>query len=155
MCRSNLFFFERNLTDFLMLTKQKNNIDLFDGQHLTSKSKLCQLHFAESDIIKEKTVKNGIDIFILLAHWRLKTSAVPICVRSQTNNSIRAVKEPTCVFLSLSGSSPTTDVNEQQSPQSSQGKVYLFNYFDIIDELSTIFTGMRNNSRSAGFAQYG
>ncbi len=36
----------------LMLTKWENNIDLFDGKHLTSKSKLCQLHFAESDIIK-------------------------------------------------------------------------------------------------------
>jgi hypothetical protein len=177
--------------DSLMLTRWENNIDLFDGQHLTSKSKLCQLHFAESDIIKGKTVKkNGTDIFIPHAHWRLKTSAVPICVRSQTlqesavdegplseqssggkvnfifylialtdvcstnlsgmtNKSIRAVEEPTCAFPSLCDSSPTSDVNEQQSSQSSQGKVYLFNYFDIIDKLSTIFTGMSNNSHSA------
>jgi hypothetical protein len=54
--------------DSLMLTRWENNIDLFDGQHLTSKSKLCQLHFAESDIIKGKTVKKMAQIFLFPTH---------------------------------------------------------------------------------------
>jgi hypothetical protein len=59
-------------------------INLMDGQHLTSKSKVCELHFAESDMIKGKTVKkNGLEFFIPHEHLRL-TSAEPICGRGPT-----------------------------------------------------------------------
>jgi len=56
--------------DPMLLAEWETN--LLDGQHLSSKSKICQLHFSESDIIKGKTVKkNGKDCFISHRNWIL------------------------------------------------------------------------------------
>ncbi|EFX63971.1 hypothetical protein DAPPUDRAFT_118655 [Daphnia pulex] len=99
----------------------------------------------ESDIIKGKTVKkNGIDFFIPYAHWRLKTSAVPISGWSPTSavdeyllsqqasggmtiGSLRTVEEATCRFVPFCGSSPTSAVDEHLSPQSSEAKAAVMN----------------------------
>jgi hypothetical protein len=74
--------------DPILLVEWESNLHLLDGQHLSSKSKICQLHFSESDIIKVKTVKkNGKDCFIQfkstifcsffleLAMWGLRSSS--------------------------------------------------------------------------------
>lgn len=50
----------------LMLSQWENNIGLMDGQHLTSKSKVCELHFAEKDIIKGKKVKKDARVSFIL-----------------------------------------------------------------------------------------
>ncbi|KAI9550067.1 hypothetical protein GHT06_001544 [Daphnia sinensis] len=112
LCRVVVFKFEMpvrcalqkcsSMSGSLTVSKTgENNIGLMDGQHLTSKCKVCELHFAESDIIKGKTVKkDGRNSFILHKYWILKASAVPV---------------------RLCGSSPTSDVDEHLSPQASEG----------------------------------
>ncbi|XP_032784840.2 uncharacterized protein LOC116922572 [Daphnia magna] len=120
--------------DSLILSQWENNIGLMDSQHLTSKSKVCELHFAESDIIKGKTVKkDGRDSFILHKYWRLKASAVPVrlCGSSPTSdvdehlsqqasegttsNSVIAVREPTCGFVQLGGTNIVNSTIKQNA----------------------------------------
>ena len=82
--KGSVSFFKNRVSYFstpkdpMLLAEWERNLHLLDGQHLSSKSKICQLHFSERDIIKGKMVKkNGNDCFIPHTHWILKPNALP------------------------------------------------------------------------------
>ncbi len=68
--------------DSLMLTKWENNIDLMDGQHLTSKSKVCATY-----AIRKRMTVNFKTLQVDLSVYGMECHTQDVIPKSYTNNS--------------------------------------------------------------------